>query len=139
MTPVILSKLGICQNMSRKLCFLLSFYGGLDLRNLYVEQGIGQLQFIMRHLQSPGMVGSLLFTVLGWFQYNAGVSYCIMSNPGPVLPHSEGRWLLSVRDFMQSIHGSLEFTDPQIHPPQRICDSYLMDIAIGANFSTQAL
>jgi hypothetical protein len=71
MTPVILSKLGICQNTSRKLCFLSSYYGGLDLRDLYVEQGIGQLQFIIRNLCSPGMVGSLLFTVLVWFQYNA--------------------------------------------------------------------
>ena len=139
MTPVILSKLGICQNTSCKLCFLSSYYGGLDLRDLYVEQGIGQLQFIIRHLCSPGMVGSLLFTVLGWFQYNAGVSYCIMTNPSPHLPHLEGRWLLSVRDFLRSIHGSLQFTDAQIQPPQRLRDSYLMDIALGAQFSKPAL
>jgi hypothetical protein len=42
------------------------------------------------------MVGKFLRIILGWFQFHARVSYCIMSNPRPILPHLEGRWLLSV-------------------------------------------
>jgi hypothetical protein len=40
MTPVILCKLGVCQNFSRMLAFLSSYYGGLHLQALYFEQGI---------------------------------------------------------------------------------------------------
>jgi hypothetical protein len=36
MTPILLAKMGICQNTSRLLCFMSSYYGGLDLRDLYV-------------------------------------------------------------------------------------------------------
>jgi hypothetical protein len=139
MTPIILSKLGVCQNTSRLLCFLSSFYGGLDLRDLFIEQGIGQLEFIIRHLRSPGMVGSLLHHVLGWFQYNVGVSYCILQHPGPPLPHLEGQCFLSVRDFLRSVHGSLEFSDQQITPKQRLHNFYLMDLALQAKFSPSEL
>ena len=92
MTPVLLTKLGVCQNTSRQLCFLSSYYGGLDLRDLYVEQGCGQIEFILRHLRSPGMTGVLLKIVLGWFQFNAGVSYPVLAHPAPKLPHLEGKW-----------------------------------------------
>jgi hypothetical protein len=55
MTPILLAKMGICRNTSRLLCFMSSYYGGLDLRDLYILQGMGQLEFIIRHLRSPGM------------------------------------------------------------------------------------
>jgi hypothetical protein len=90
MTPILLAKMGIFQNTSRLLCFMSSYYGGLNLRNLYVLQGTGQLEFIIRHLRSPGMTGSLLKTVINWFQYNAGVSYCVLANPSPDIPYLEG-------------------------------------------------
>ena len=80
------------------------------------EQGCGQIKFILRHLRSLRMTGVLLKTVLGWFQFNAGVSYCIMTNPGPELSHLKGNWLSSVRLFLRSICGSLELADPQIQP-----------------------
>jgi exonuclease III len=135
MTPILLAKMGLCRNTCRKLCFMSSYYGGLDLRDLYVAQGCGQIEFIIRHLRSPGMTGSLLSIVLGWSQFNAGVSYCIMTHPSTDLPHLEGNWLVSVRLFLKSIHGSLELYDPQIQPPQRDGDVYLMDLALSANLT----
>jgi hypothetical protein len=121
------------------LVFLSSYFGGLDLRDLFIEQGIGQLEFLIRHLRSPGMVGTLLFNVLGWFQFNAGVSYCILHNPSTLLPHLEGRWLVSLRDFLRGIHGSLNFADSQIQPAQRSNDVYIMDVALAATFSKPEL
>ena len=37
MTSVLLTKLGVCQNTSRQLCFLSSYYGGINLQDLYIE------------------------------------------------------------------------------------------------------
>jgi hypothetical protein len=135
MTPILLAKMGICGNTRRLLCFMSSYYGGLDLRDLYVLQGTGQLEFIIRHLRSPGMTGSLLKIVIGWFQFNAGVSYCVLANPSPAIPYLEGYWLCSVRNFLASIHGSLEFVDDQIQPAQREGDTYLMDIALASQLN----
>ena len=52
--PVVLSKMGFCSNTSRILTFLCSFYGGLDFRDLCLEQGIGQITCIIRNLCTPG-------------------------------------------------------------------------------------
>jgi hypothetical protein len=139
MTPIPLAKMGICQNTSRLLCFMSSYYGGLDLHNLYVLQGTGQLEFIIRHLCSPGMTGSLLKTVIGWFQCNAGVSYCVLANPSLNIPYLEGYWLCSVWTFLASIHGSLAFADNQIQPKQRKGDTYIMDIALASQLTSTKL
>jgi hypothetical protein len=91
MTPVILTKLGICQNISRQLTFLSSYFGGLDLTNLFIEQGTGQLELLIHHnLRSPGMVGALLFNFLGWFQFTASVSYGILTKTSTSVPHLKG-------------------------------------------------
>jgi hypothetical protein len=139
MTPVLLAKMGLCQNISQTLCFVSSYYGGLDLRDLYILQGTGQLEFIIRHLRSPGMTGSLLSIVLGWFQFVAGVSYCVITHPHITIPHLEGNWLSSVRSFLEFIHGSLEFSDPQSHPLQRDGDLYLMDLALSSSLKASEL
>jgi hypothetical protein len=48
--PVVISKMGYCSNTSRILTFLCSFYGGIDFRDLRLEQGIEQITFLIRHL-----------------------------------------------------------------------------------------
>jgi hypothetical protein len=95
MTPVILCKLGMCQNLSRILAFLSLYYDGLDLRALFIEQGIGQVEFILQHLCSQSMVSKLPHIILGCFQFHAGVSYCIFLNPETLIPYLKGRWLAS--------------------------------------------
>jgi hypothetical protein len=85
------------------------------------------------------MTGVLLKTVLGWFQFNAGISFCVLANPSPATPYLEGYWLSSVRTFLASIHGSLEFMDNQIQPTQREGDTYLMDIALASKLTLQEL
>jgi hypothetical protein len=80
------------------------------------------------------MTGNFLKTLLGWFQFNAGISFCIISNPSKDLPHLEGYRLTSALNFLASIHLSLEFADNQIQPQQCANDLYLMDLAISASF-----
>lgn len=133
MTPIILYKLGICQNMCKKLVFLSSYYGGLDLQAIYIEQGISYIEFIIWYLHSYSMVSKLLHVRLGWFQFNTGILYCIMSNPQPSSPHFKGRWLVSVRFFLWYIHGSLESKDLQIWPTQCSRDLYIMDLVLASN------
>jgi hypothetical protein len=85
------------------------------------------------------MTGSLLKTVLGWFQFNACVSFCVIANPSPDIPYLEGYWLCSVRTFLALINGSLEFADNQIQPKQREGDTYLMDLALPSKLNPHKL
>jgi hypothetical protein len=50
MIPIFLTKMNYCRNLLRKPVFLCSYFGGLDFRHLYIEQGTGKVTFLIRHL-----------------------------------------------------------------------------------------
>ena len=135
---VVLSKMGYCSNTSRILTFLCSFYGGLDFRGLRLEQGIGQLTFLIRHLRTPGQVHDLLEIALSWFQFCAGVGYPILLYPEKSISHLEGHWLVSIRQFLASIEGSLELTSTHIPALQRSGDAFLMEKACSSRLFSPA-
>jgi hypothetical protein len=97
MIPIVLAKMRYCRNISRKLVFLCSYFGGLGFRNLYIEQGTGQITFIIHHLRTPGQVHDLLLIVLSWLQNCAGVGFPVLERPSYPLTHLEGHWLISAR------------------------------------------
>jgi hypothetical protein len=130
MIPIVLAQMRYCRNISRKLVFICSFFGGLDFRHLYIEQGTGQILFIIRHLRTPGQVHDLLLIVLSWLQNCAGVGFPVLERPSFPLPHLEGHWLSSVREFLDYINGALEIIDISIQPTQRNGDFYLMEKTI---------
>jgi hypothetical protein len=61
------------------------------------------------------VLGNLLHVILGWFHFNAGVSSCIMSIPRTILPHLKGRWLVSVRSFLNYIHPAPTMPRQHLH------------------------
>ena len=130
--------MGFCSNTSRILTYLCSSYGGLDFRDLRLEQGIGQITFLIRHLRTPGQVCDLLHIVLSWFQFCAGVGYPVFFQPERQLPHLEGHWLVSIRKYLAHIDGALELTNTHIQSLQRTGDSFLMDKACRSGLFTPA-
>jgi hypothetical protein len=105
---------------------------------LYIKQGTGQILFIIRHLRTPGQVQDLLLIVLGWLQNCAGVGFLVLERPYLPLPHLEGHWLTSVRDFLNYINGALEITDISIHLTQSHGNFYLMEKTIESKQFTPA-
>jgi hypothetical protein len=138
MIPIVLTKMIFCRNLSRKLVFLCSYFGGLDFRQLYIEQGTGQITFLIRHLRTPGQVHDLLLIVLSWLQNCAGVSFAMLEHPSYPLPHLEGHWLVSLPQFLSFINGSIEITDLSIPALQRSNDFYLMETALNSNHFSAA-
>jgi hypothetical protein len=55
-----LARLGFNPNISRDIVFGSSLHGGLGLLHLFVEQGIAQLQLLLRHLHAETSQGSLM-------------------------------------------------------------------------------
>jgi hypothetical protein len=62
-----LARLGFNRNISREIAFGSPLYGGCGLRNLLIEQGIAQLELLVRHLRARTPQGSLfLIGLWGW-------------------------------------------------------------------------
>jgi hypothetical protein len=133
MIPIVLTKMNFCRNLLRKLVFLCSYFGGLDFRHLYIEQGTGQITFLIRHLRTPGQVHDLLLIVLSWLQNYAGVSFALLEHPSYLLPHLEGHCLVPYCQFLSFINGSIEITNLSIPALQRSNDFYLMETALNSN------
>jgi hypothetical protein len=125
--PVVLSKMGYCSNTSRTLTCLCSSYGGIDFRDLRLEQGIGQITFLIRRLFTPGQVCELLNIILSWFQFCASVGNPVFLQPDWQLPHLEGHGLVCIRNFVAYIDAALELTKTHVKPLQRKGDKFLMD------------
>ena len=53
----ILSKMGINQNFPREVVYCPISYGGLGLRHLYCEQGIGQITKLLSHTRADTKLG----------------------------------------------------------------------------------
>jgi hypothetical protein len=83
-----MTKLGYNRNTAHRVVYGPSRYGGLGFRDLFVEQGIGQVQLLVRHLRAaipPGGAdahstilvapggGRLLF--LAWADFDGNPSY----------------------------------------------------------------
>ena len=135
-----LSKLGFRRTINRAIVFGSPLYGGLGLRDLYVEQGIAQLQLFIRHLRAESPQGELLQISISWWQLQAGVSWSLLQHPQPKLPFLPTTWLTSVRDFLATINGELTVTDAtaEIPPPTRLADRYIMEAILDLPTTTTA-
>jgi hypothetical protein len=86
-TRATLAKLGLNRNISRDVAFGSPLYGGLGLSNLVMEQGIAQLQLLMRHLRAGTPQGTLFLIGLSWWHLVAGFSTPLWENPAANIPY----------------------------------------------------
>jgi hypothetical protein len=109
-TQATLSKLGFNRNISRDIVFGSPLFGGLGLHNLVTEQGIAQLQLLIRHLRAGTPQGMLFMIGLSWWHLVAGFATSLWENPTANIPYVDRTWYTSLQDFLAHING-------QIHIP----------------------
>jgi hypothetical protein len=102
-----LDRIGINRNTSRDTVFGSSLYGGLGFQHLFVEQGIAQLQLLIRHLRADTSQGSLMLIGLSWWHLTAGYSSPLWENPTSNISYVEHSWYNSIKDFLQYANGSV--------------------------------
>jgi hypothetical protein len=133
MTALTLNRLGYPKSLSRTVVFGSWHYGGLEFASLTTTQGAGKILLLLRHFRTPGQPQQLSQIVLDRFQYNAGVGYHILENTQSTLPHLEGIWIPTVREYLADINGSLQIANATIQPLQRQGDKYIMDVVLASN------
>jgi hypothetical protein len=102
-----LARLGFNRNISREIVFGSSLYGGLGLLNLFVEQGIVQLQLLLRHFRAETTQGSMMLVGLSWWHLIAGFSSSLWENPQSNISYVEHSWYTSIKDFLLHANGSV--------------------------------
>ncbi len=130
MVATTLKKMGYNSRMRRDVVYGPSKYGGLDFRDLKIEQGVDSLRLLMRHLRTPGQPQQMILVTLDRLQHNSGLGTPLLEDPTIRASHLEGLWIPQIRRFLRSIHGSLTIADITIQPLQRQLDYYIMDAVI---------
>jgi len=86
-------------------------HGGLGLKHLKSEQGIQQVNQVLKHLHSNTTLGTLFHTTIQAHQIHAGISNTRV-HPGPSMaPQQVAHALMEILAFNQ-----------QLHPPHRNLD-----------------
>jgi hypothetical protein len=88
------------------------------MRDLTVEQGIGQLQLLICHVRAESTQGSL-----------AGVSFPLLHNPSQPLSFLDADLPSSIPSYLSLVNGSLHIPVivDQLPPPLREDDTCLID------------
>ena len=70
----VLPKYGFNCNTPNAIVYGNADYGGIEMQELYQEQGISQLYNLMMALSTPGISNKLALISISWMQLLAGVS-----------------------------------------------------------------
>jgi hypothetical protein len=134
-TNAVLTKCKFNRHFPRSVVFGSPFYGGLGWRHLYFEQGIQHILIIIKHLWTPGHFQSLLQINLWWYMLIAGISFAPLEFPSVPLPHLEGAWLNSTREFLAQ--SRLQLVIPSLPNPSifRVHDKLIMDTVASLNYT----
>jgi hypothetical protein len=121
------ARCGFNRNTSQNVLFGPSKYNGAGFRRFSTEQGVGQLQYFVKHWSHQTEPGSLLHIAVAWAQLNVGVGFSIFNDVVTSLPHFESEWLRSVRDFLRIVQGRLRLDVSFVPEIQRVNNSFIMD------------
>ena len=111
---------------------------GLGFQHLYVEQGIAQLNILMRHIRAQTEIGKQTEIALHWWQVNAGVSYPLLQHTNANIKYTGETWFTSIRDFLNSLKGTLQIPSITNALPQilRTDNTFLMEDLNKQNMKT---
>jgi hypothetical protein len=136
----LLPKLHLNCHTSRAVLFGSAKYGGLELPELYTDQGFGRLKLLFGHVKLRDEVGQQILCFLSELQLFIGSSSPILSLPFQVYGKLVGDyWLVSIWKHMSQIGFSLDIESAWTPPLSRQSDAALMDLAVKYNFTTNQL
>ena len=130
-TSAFLANSGYHSRFPRALVYAPERYGGIGLEHLYQARGILQLKYLISHIRNRDELGKLMICILEQLQLFSGVSTPILSHPNSEeayqLKYLPPTWILTLRDFLKTFNGSIEFPEAWLPHPQRQHDSIIMD------------
>lgn len=94
---IVLNKLGYNTHTPIEITYTSKQFGGIELQDLYVEQGILHIMFLIQHLRAQLETASIILKTIKAFQIQSGLHDMALSNTTPVnylnTPWIESLWL----------------------------------------------
>jgi hypothetical protein len=127
--PYSLSKMGINRTTATAVRHGPAQYGGMEVFNLEMEQGIQHACLMISHLQKDDEVGRMFQITLDHLQLQAGVSWSVLSQPGHMQRHYVNPCYVSnTWDFLDQAGLHLQQDDPTKFLTQRQQDTFIIEI-----------
>jgi hypothetical protein len=135
-----LMKPGFNRKTAHRVVFGPSRYGGSGFRDLFVEQGINQLELIIRHLRAGSPQGRLLRIAIEWWQLVVVVSYPLLATTNTLIPHQGTHWLTALRQFLSEMEAFLHIGElhEKLPQPLRESDVCIMGVILDLPTISQA-
>ena len=130
-TSAFLANSGYHSRFPRALVYAPERFGGIGLDHMYQARGLLQLKYLISHIRQKDELGKSMVCVLEQTQLYAGVSSPILTNPNaedtPRLQYIPTCWITTIRDFLKTFDGSIEFPEAWKPTAQRQYDTIIMD------------
>ena len=122
----ILPSLGYNRHLPRAVVFGSSKFGCMNLKHLYIDQGIKHVTQFIKYLRNGGSIKRLITISLRWLHQIAGFSFCPLARPRSTYHHIEDRWYQTTLRFLFECNARIE-TSEHIDIYCRDHDSCLME------------
>ena len=133
-TGTFLSRLGYNRHFPSEVVYAPRWFGGIGLRHLYCEQGIGKTQRLLAHIRSQSKLGRIFLTNIDWYQQLSGLPKPILTDTS-YIPGTRNQWLTSLRIFLHETRSHIQLEDEWCHPPLRINDIHIMSLVQHADLN----
>ena len=127
--PTLLSQISVNCCTKQTLLFGSPSLGALGFTNIWTDQGIAKVQFLLEHLRQDADVWKLMQIVMENLQLVIWSALPLFQYPvTQVLQFCSRNWLLNIWDFVLCIGGRLYFERAWLlEEAQRVNDVFLMD------------
>ena len=108
--------MGFNRNFPREVVYASKRFGGIGLRDLHCEQGIGQIIHLVSHLRTRTPTSTYFHTLINNYQLLSGLSTPILETTHPI-PGTRNNWLSHLCSFLHTINFKLRLFEPWVLPP----------------------
>ena len=126
-TSSFLQRMGFNQNFPRAVVFGPISMGGLEFRDLYVEQGVARILLLLSHVYHRSMAGKMMRIAIDTLQMEAGTSELLLQETQPDLQYVTPCWITHTRDFLRDHQMHLTLASQWNFTLACIHDEFLMD------------
>jgi hypothetical protein len=127
-TGIFLQKTGFNKHFPRAVVFGPTIMGGLDFRDLSIEQGISGISTLLCHVYHNSVPGKMIRIALANLQMEAGTGGDVMYETLPKLTYISDCWLKMIREFLQRHNLQLQIAGTWNFKAIRENDAFLMDV-----------
>lgn len=133
----IISKSGCAKTTPHAIVYAPLEFAGAGFLHWYTIQGEGQITHFIKHWRTNTDVSKMLRVAVSWAQWQAGTEASILFHVDTPLPHLESRWIPSLRNYLKSIHGSIQLDQSFVPTVERDGDCYIMELAMASDSFSQ--